>query len=55
MPGISGLWQIKRGPVPDFEEMMAFDLEYLHGWTFWKDIVIMIRTIPVVITGRGAY
>lgn len=55
IPGITGLWQIKRGPVLDFEEMVRFDLEYLSNWALWKDIVIMLRTIPVVITGRGSY
>lgn len=55
VPGITGLWQIKRGPVLDFEEMVEFDLEYLETWSLIKDVMILIKTIPVVIMGRGAY
>lgn len=55
IPGITGLWQVKRGPVLDFEEMVNYDLEYLNDWSLWKDVSIMLRTIPVIITGRGSY
>ncbi len=55
IPGITGLWQVKRGPVLDFDEMVRYDLEYLSDWSFWRDVSIMLRTIPVIITGRGSY
>ena len=55
MPGITGLWQVNRGPAPNFEEMVAYDLEYLQHWSLKKDLLIMLKTVPVVITGRGAY
>jgi exopolysaccharide biosynthesis polyprenyl glycosylphosphotransferase len=55
VPGITGLWQVKRGPVLDFNEMFMYDLEYLRTWSLKNDLVIMLKTVPVVITGRGAY
>jgi exopolysaccharide biosynthesis polyprenyl glycosylphosphotransferase len=55
VPGITGLWQVKRGPVLDFLEMVNYDLEYLRNWSLAKDIYILLKTVPVVITGRGAY
>ena len=55
MPGITGLWQVNRGPTPNFEEMVAYDLEYLRNWSLQRDLLIMLKTVPVVIAGRGAY
>jgi exopolysaccharide biosynthesis polyprenyl glycosylphosphotransferase len=55
MPGITGLWQVNRGPTPNFEEMVAYDLEYLRNWSLQRDLLIILKTVPVVITGRGAY
>lgn len=55
IPGITGLWQVKRGPVTNFDEMMKYDLEYLNDWSLAMDFIILMRTVPVVITGRGAY
>jgi exopolysaccharide biosynthesis polyprenyl glycosylphosphotransferase len=55
VPGITGLWQIKRGPELDFEEMVQFDIEYLRNWSLMRDFMILLKTIPVVLTGRGAY
>jgi lipopolysaccharide/colanic/teichoic acid biosynthesis glycosyltransferase len=55
MPGITGLWQVNRGPTPNFEEMVAYDLKYLRNWSLQKDLLIMLKTVPVVIAGRGAY
>ena len=55
MPGITGLWQVNRGPAPNFEEMVAYDLEYLRHWSLQKDLLIMLKTVPMVIAGRGAY
>jgi exopolysaccharide biosynthesis polyprenyl glycosylphosphotransferase len=54
-PGITGLWQVSgRSDLP-FEEMVAFDYQYVSGWSLARDVEILLATIPVVITGRGAY
>lgn len=55
VPGITGLWQVKRRSVSNFDEMMKYDLEYLNDWSLVMDFTILLRTVPVVMTGRGAY
>ncbi len=53
-PGITGLYQVSaRSQVP-FEEMVRIDLEYIARRSLWLDLQIMLRTIPVMLTGRGA-
>jgi exopolysaccharide biosynthesis polyprenyl glycosylphosphotransferase len=55
-PGITGLWQVKgRSDVTDFEEVVRLDREYLDRWSLLLDLWILLRTIPVVLKGRGAY
>lgn len=54
-PGITCLWQIRGRNKLSFKEWMKLDLEYLDNWSLWLDIKILIKTIPVVILGIGAY
>jgi exopolysaccharide biosynthesis polyprenyl glycosylphosphotransferase len=54
-PGITGPWQVAgRNEVTRFEEILALDAAYLTDWTIAKDFLILLRTIPAVITMRGA-
>jgi exopolysaccharide biosynthesis polyprenyl glycosylphosphotransferase len=54
-PGITGLWQVSgRSDIP-FQDMVRFDYQYVSGWSIARDIEILLATIPVVISGRGAY
>jgi exopolysaccharide biosynthesis polyprenyl glycosylphosphotransferase len=54
-PGITGLWQVSgRSDLP-FQEMVRFDYQYVSGWSLARDIEILLATIPVVLSGRGAY
>jgi exopolysaccharide biosynthesis polyprenyl glycosylphosphotransferase len=54
-PGITGLWQVSgRSDLP-FQEMVRFDYQYVSGWSIARDIEILLATIPVVLSGRGAY
>jgi len=54
-PGISCLWQVNGRNKLDFDEWMKLDLEYLDNWSLWLDFKIMMKTIPVVVFGIGAY
>jgi lipopolysaccharide/colanic/teichoic acid biosynthesis glycosyltransferase len=55
-PGITCLWQISgRSDIHDFEDWAELDMQYIREWSLWLDIKILLRTIPVVIRGRGAY
>ena len=54
-PGLTCLWQVRgRNRVSDFREWVRLDLEYIDNWSFWLDLLILIRTIPVVLMGTGA-
>jgi len=54
-PGITGLWQVSgRSDLP-FQEMVRFDYQYVSGWSIARDVEILLATIPVVLSGRGAY
>lgn len=53
-PGITCLWQI-NGRKPDFDEWIKTDMDYIDNWSLGLDLQIMLRTIPAVLSGRGAY
>lgn len=53
-PGITGLWQVSgRSSLPD-SERMRLDLDYVDNWSLGRDLAILARTLPVVISTRGA-
>ena len=53
-PGLTGLWQIRgRSDLP-LEAWFNYDLEYVKRRSFWLDLHILLRTIPVVLLGKGA-
>lgn len=55
IPGITCLWQINgRSEIP-FNEQVRLDKEYILAQGIWKDFVILLKTIPAIIGGRGAY
>jgi lipopolysaccharide/colanic/teichoic acid biosynthesis glycosyltransferase len=55
-PGITCLWQVSgRSEIRDFEEWMRLDRQYIQQWSLGLDVRILLRTIPVVLKGNGAY
>lgn len=54
-PGLTGLWQVNGRSDLAFDEMVRLDLYYAENWTPWMDMNIILRTIPAVLMGRGAY
>ena len=53
-PGMTGLWQVSKRDEIDFEEWMRLDLQYIDHWNLLLDIIILLRTFPAVVVGRGA-
>ena len=54
-PGLTGLWQISgRSDITDFDEVVKLDLEYIDNWSLTEDIRIILKTVYVVLFGRGA-
>ena len=54
-PGITGLWQIEARNEATFEERIRMDLEYIDKQSFLLDLKIVLKTIWVMLTGKGAY
>ena len=54
-PGLTCLWQIQgRSEIP-FKQQVRLDLQYIQSQSVWKDLVIILKTIPAVFFGKGAY
>ena len=53
--GVTGLWQISGRSELSFEEMARLDLYYIQNWSIEMDIKILLKTVPTVLFGRGAY
>lgn len=54
-PGLTGMWQVSgRSKITDFEEVVNLDTQYISNWNLSMDIRILLKTIDVVIRGRGA-
>ena len=54
-PGITGPWQVSgRNNITSFDEIIALETAYLSKWSLTRDLVIMLKTIPVVLSMRGA-
>jgi exopolysaccharide biosynthesis polyprenyl glycosylphosphotransferase len=54
-PGVTGLWQVSgRSDIRNFEEWINLDLSYIDNWSLSLDAKILFRTIPTVLSGRGA-
>jgi exopolysaccharide biosynthesis polyprenyl glycosylphosphotransferase len=53
-PGLTCLWQISGRNAIGFDQWMKLDLQYIDHWSLWLDIKILMRTIPVVLSGFGA-
>jgi lipopolysaccharide/colanic/teichoic acid biosynthesis glycosyltransferase len=55
LPGMTGLWQIAGRSDLSFDDLVRLDFYYLENWSIWLDISILLRTVPAVMAGRGAY
>jgi exopolysaccharide biosynthesis polyprenyl glycosylphosphotransferase len=55
LPGMTGLWQISGRSNLSFDDLVRYDFYYLDNWSIWLDISILAKTLPAVLTQRGAY
>jgi lipopolysaccharide/colanic/teichoic acid biosynthesis glycosyltransferase len=54
-PGLTGPVQINgRGDLP-LEDRVRLEVDYINNYTLWKDLSILVKTIPVVVLGNGSY
>ncbi len=57
-PGLTGLAQVENGYDSSLSSVVRkvhYDLQYIHNWSIWQDVKIMLKTVLVVITGKGAF
>ncbi|MCP4536799.1 MAG: sugar transferase [Chloroflexi bacterium] len=54
-PGMTGLWQVSGRSSLSFDETVLLDVYYIENWSLWLDFKILLRTIPAVLFGNGAY
>jgi exopolysaccharide biosynthesis polyprenyl glycosylphosphotransferase len=55
LPGITGLWQISGRSELDFDDLVRLDFLYLERWSVFMDLSILVKTVPAVLTRRGAF
>jgi len=55
LPGLTCIWQVSGRGDLSFQRQMEMDLEYIENQSFWLDLKILLKTIPAVVTGEGAY
>jgi exopolysaccharide biosynthesis polyprenyl glycosylphosphotransferase len=55
LPGMTGLWQISGRSDLSFDDLVRLDFYYLENWSIWLDITILAKTLPAVLSKRGAY
>jgi len=55
LPGMTGLWQVSGRSELTFDEMVLLDIYYIENWSPTLDLRILLRTVPTVLKGTGAY
>jgi len=55
LPGMTGLWQVSGRSELDFDDLVRLDFLYLDRWSVGLDLTILLKTIPAVISRRGAF
>jgi lipopolysaccharide/colanic/teichoic acid biosynthesis glycosyltransferase len=54
-PGLTCIWQVSgRSDIP-FDQQVEMDIDYIHQRSLWTDIKLLVKTIPAVVFGKGAY
>ena len=54
-PDITGLWQVRGRSELGFDDYVRLDLFYIENWSITYDLFILAKTIPTVLTRKGAY
>jgi exopolysaccharide biosynthesis polyprenyl glycosylphosphotransferase len=55
IPGCTGLWQVEGRSRVSFDEMVLLDLCYIANWSLLRDVALILRTLPVMFSGRGGH
>jgi exopolysaccharide biosynthesis polyprenyl glycosylphosphotransferase len=55
LPGVTGLWQVSGRSELDFDDLVRLDFLYLERWSIGLDLAILLKTVPAVLSRRGAF
>jgi exopolysaccharide biosynthesis polyprenyl glycosylphosphotransferase len=55
LPGLTGLWQVSGRSELDFDDLVRLDFVYLERWSVFLDLTILVKTLPAVVSRRGAF
>lgn len=55
LPGLTGLWQVSGRAHTGYRDRTELDMKYMRERTLWMDLLVLLKTVGVVIFGRGAY
>ena len=53
-PGLTCIWQVSGRSQVSFEQWMYMDMQYIDDWSLRRDVDLIFKTLPAVLTGRGA-
>ena len=53
-PGITGLWQVEGRSILTFDEAVRLDIQYAETWNLLLDLKLILKTVKVVLSGKGA-
>jgi len=54
-PGLTGIWQVSGRKDTTWEERMVFDVKYVQEWSIGLDMILIVRTFKVIVSGNGSY
>jgi exopolysaccharide production protein ExoY len=54
-PGLTGLWQVSGRSDTTYESRVRFDSDYVQSWSMFRDVAIIVKTVPAVIWAKGTY
>lgn len=54
-PGLTGLWQVSGRSDTSYAERVRFDADYAQSWSVWRDVSIVLRTVPILLNRKGSY
>jgi lipopolysaccharide/colanic/teichoic acid biosynthesis glycosyltransferase len=53
-PGITGIWQVRARSAVSYDDMVTLDIYYIENMSIWLDLELLLRTLPVVFSGKGS-
>ena len=54
-PGLTCIWQVSGRSNIDFDQWVEMDVEYIRNWSLALDVKLLLKTVPAVLSGHGAY